>query len=101
VFVCADAAAATAAARLADATLTASQAYPGEDPRDWPRPGRQRIFFVAERDVHEGRLQALRVPALPPRLRAARDTASPHTTEFIGPIDPNPPGGGTAPVSWV
>jgi hypothetical protein len=97
VFVCADAAGAAVAARRADATLTASQAYPGEDPRDWPRPGRERISFVAERDLHEGRLQALRVPVLPPRLRAAQDPDAPREAEFIV---ANSPGGEAARVSW-
>jgi hypothetical protein len=98
VFVCADAASAAAAARLADATLTASQAYPGEDPRDWPRPGRERIFLVAERDLHEGRLHGLRVPALPPSLRAGERLAAPHAAELVV---PNPPGGKSARASWA
>jgi hypothetical protein len=97
VFVCADSASAAAAVRLADATLTASQAYPGEDPRDWPRPGRERIFFVAERDLHEGRLQGLRVAALPPDLRVTNDAAATRTGEFI---DPNSPTGDDEPASW-
>jgi hypothetical protein len=98
VFVCSDSASVAAAARLADATLIASQAYPGEDPRDWPRPGRERVFFVAERDLHEGRLHGLRVAALPPDLRAAADTAATRAGEFI---DPSSRAGDAALSSWA
>jgi hypothetical protein len=69
VFVCRDAARARACARQADLVLTACRAYAGDYPFDWEYHGRERIFFVAERDVHEGGLQAYRVPRLPPAVR--------------------------------
>jgi hypothetical protein len=69
VFVCRDRARARDCARAADATLGACRAYAGEYPADWEYPGRERILFVAERDVHEGLLSAYGVPRLPPEVR--------------------------------
>jgi hypothetical protein len=37
----------------------------------WPYPGRKRMFFCAERDVHEGRPRALMLPELPGDVRRA------------------------------
>ena len=54
VFVCRDRARARECARLADPLLTACRAYAGEYPFDWEYPGRERILFAAERDVHDG-----------------------------------------------
>ena len=34
-------------------------------------PGRERMFFVAERDIHEGRLVGYALPAHPPQVRSA------------------------------
>jgi hypothetical protein len=72
VFVCRDARRARECAHRADAQLTACRAYAGEYPAEWQYPGRDRIVFAAERDVHEGRLVCFGVPALPPEARIAR-----------------------------
>jgi Replication-relaxation len=69
VFVCRDRSRARACARAADAVLRACRAYAGEYPLDWGYVGRERIVFVAERDVHEGLLSAYGVPRLPPEVR--------------------------------
>src|SRR2546421_1161399 len=69
VFVCRSRARARACARAADAMLRACRAYAGEYPHDWHYAGRERIYFAAERDVHEGCLGAYGVPALPPLVR--------------------------------
>jgi hypothetical protein len=100
VLVCADAVSAASAARLADATLTASHAYPGEEPRDWPRPGRERIFFVAEQDLHAGQLHALRVPARPPGLRANGDDGEPRPGDFLDAPASRPAAGDAAGAAW-
>ena len=70
VFVCRDRARARECARRADAVLTACRAYNGEYPVDWQYPGRERVLFAAERDVHDGRLTAYGVDRLPPDVRA-------------------------------
>ncbi len=88
VFVCRDRARARESARSADSVLSACRAYAGEYPHDWEYPGRQRILFVGERDLHEGILHAYGVPGLPPEVRvraahgdprAAAATAQPRT----------------------
>jgi Replication-relaxation len=71
VLVCRDRARARECARMADAVLTACRAYAGEYPADWRYPGRERILFAAERDVHDGSLHAYGVPPLPPDVRAS------------------------------
>jgi hypothetical protein len=71
VVLCADAARAEELARSADPLLSATLARIGDDPGTWERPGRARIHFAAEIDAHAGRLSALRVPELPPELRAS------------------------------
>jgi hypothetical protein len=71
VFVCRDRRRARDCARAADLVLSACRAYAGEFPHRWEYPGRSRIVFAAERDVHEGNVAACGVPALPPSLRAA------------------------------
>lgn len=73
VFVCRDRRRARECARRADRLLVACRAYPGEHPRHWSRPARERMLFVAERDVHEASLAAWRVPGLPPELRGEED----------------------------
>ncbi len=70
VFVCRDRSRARDCARRADSALIACRAYAGEYPFDWQYPGRARILFVAERDIHEGLTGAFGVPALPPEVRA-------------------------------
>lgn len=69
VFVCRDRARARECARRADAVLLACRAYAGEYPADWEYVGRERVVFVAERDVHEGVLAGYGVNRLPPELR--------------------------------
>jgi hypothetical protein len=70
VFVCRDRPRARECARAADLLLCACRAYAGDYPQSWQYPGRARIVFAAERDVHEGSVAAWGVPSLPPALRA-------------------------------
>jgi hypothetical protein len=56
VFVCRDQANAKEFCRAADPLVTAGHAYGGEYPSEWDYPARERMVFVAERDVHEGRI---------------------------------------------
>jgi hypothetical protein len=51
--------------------LRACRAYAGEYPFDWDYTGREKILFAAERDLHEGSLQAYGVQRLPPEVRVA------------------------------
>jgi len=71
VFICRDRGHARACARSADAVLRAARAYAGDYPSDWEYPGREGILFAAERDAHEGLLDAYGVPRLPPEVRVA------------------------------
>lgn len=73
VFVCRDRSRARECARRADRLLLASRAYAGEKPDRWQYLGRERILFVAERDVHEGLLGGYAVPRVPPHLTAGAD----------------------------
>lgn len=77
VFVCRDRRRARECARRADLLLVACRAYPGEHPRRWGRPARERMLFVAERDIHEGSLAAWRVPPLSPELRVEEEDGVP------------------------
>jgi hypothetical protein len=81
VFVCRDRPRARECARRADSVLRACQAYAGEYPRDWEYPGRERILFAAERDVHEGLLRAYGVPRLPPEVRVSVAHGDPRAGE--------------------
>ena len=81
VFVCRDRARARECARHADSVLRACRAYAGEYPLDWEYPGRERILFVAERDVHEGLLYAYGVPRLPPNVRVSAAHGDPRAGE--------------------
>jgi hypothetical protein len=65
VFVCTDEAHAFAFMRAADREVTGRVARPGTAEQSWPYPGRERMLFVAERDVHEGSLRAWKLPAEP------------------------------------
>ena len=87
VFVCRDRARARECARRADPVLRACRAYAGEYPFDWDYPGRQGIVFAAERDMHEGLLQAYRVPALPPEVRVVAAQGDPRAGEVDGRAD--------------
>jgi hypothetical protein len=71
VFLCRDADTAREAARRADHTLVACQAYAGDYEQNWSYIGRQNLAFAAERSVHEGDLTGFAVPALPPAVRAS------------------------------
>ncbi len=77
VFVCRDRARARECARAADSVVVACQAYPGQYPVDWAYPGRARIFFAAERDVHAGLLAVYGLAALPPAVRMGRASGDP------------------------
>src|SRR4029077_10258066 len=78
VLVCRDRSRARRAAEAADAVLRACRAYAGEYPREWQYPARERIRFVAERDIHEGLLGAYAVPALPPDVRSSARADDPR-----------------------
>jgi len=78
VFVCRDRSRARDCARSADSVLRACRAYAGEYPFDWEYPGRERILFVAERDVHEGLTGAYGVPTLPPEVRVSAAHGDPR-----------------------
>jgi len=81
VFVCRDRARARECARRADAVLRACRAYAGEYPFDWEYPGRERILFASERDIHEGVLLAYGVPRLPPQVRVTAAHGDPRAGE--------------------
>ena len=83
VFVCRDRARARECARRADTVLSACRAYAGEYPADWEYPGRERILFVAERDVYEGSLRAYGVPRLPPEVRTSVAHGDPRAGEAM------------------
>ena len=82
-FVCRDRARARDCARSADGVLRACRAYAGEYPFDWEYPGRSRIVFTSERDVHEGFLDAYGVPALPPDVRVLAAQGDPRAGEAV------------------
>ena len=81
VFVCRDGSRARECARRADRILIACRAYPGEYPADWEYPGRERIFYAAERDVHRGSLSAWGLPRLPPEVRVAGAGGDPRARD--------------------
>jgi Replication-relaxation len=81
VFVCRDRPRARECARAADSLLCACRAYAGEYPFAWEYPGREQITFAAERDIHEGLLQAYGVPRLPPDVRIAAAHGDPSAGE--------------------
>ncbi len=83
VFVCRDRPRARECARRADSVLCACRAYAGEYPLDWEYPGRERILFAAERDIHEGLLHAYGVPRLPPAVRVTAAHGDPRAGEAI------------------
>ena len=51
----------------ADRDLTGHLWHPAVAPSEKQYPGRRRILFACEADVHAGILEALRVPGYPPR----------------------------------
>ncbi len=97
VFLCRDRKRARAAARRADGLLLASRAYAGDYPAAWQYPGRERILFAAERDLHEGQLGAYGVEPLPPQARVGPSQSEPLESEptcrLIALADGRPAGG--------
>jgi DNA-binding MarR family transcriptional regulator len=81
VFVCRDRRRAHTCAQGADSALRACRAYAGEYPVDWEYPGRERMLFVAERDMHEGLRRAYGVPRLPPSVRIVEARDDPRAGE--------------------
>lgn len=69
IFICRDQSNAKEFCRAADPVVTAALAYGGEYAAEWPYPARERMFFVAERDAHSGRLVGYALPTLPPEVR--------------------------------
>jgi Replication-relaxation len=53
--------------RAAERDLTGQLWHPAVDPSEKRYPGRQRILFACEADIHAGVLEARRVPAYPPK----------------------------------
>jgi len=83
VFVCRDRGRARECARRADGLLRACRAYAGEYPFDWEYPGRERILFASERDMHEGLSRAYGVPRLPPDVRVTVAHGDPRAGEAV------------------
>src|SRR5207253_1934750 len=83
VFLCRDRARARECARRADSVLRACRAYAGEYPFDWEYPGRDRIVFASERDMHEGLVRAYGVPPLPPDVRVTAAHGDPRAGEAV------------------
>jgi hypothetical protein len=71
VFVCEDGDQALDFLKLADTQVTGAIGVKGTEIAEWQHPARERMFFVAERDLHSGTLRALRLAARPPKVRAA------------------------------
>jgi hypothetical protein len=71
VFVCEDGDQASDFLKLADSHVTGAIGVKGTEIAEWQHPARERMFFVAERDLHSGTLRALRLPARTPKVRAA------------------------------
>ena len=69
VFVCEDERARDALVRIADRVVVARLAKAGIEETEWPCPGRKAMYFVLERDMHLGSLEALQLPEHPPELR--------------------------------
>ncbi|MFI5037662.1 MAG: replication-relaxation family protein, partial [Solirubrobacterales bacterium] len=83
VFVCRDRGRARQCATRADVALSACRAYAGEYPFNWEYPGRERILFASERDVHEGLLCAYGVPRLPSQVRVTASRGDPRAGEAL------------------
>ena len=69
IFVFPDERMALAVAKLADALVRGRIASLEDRQGAWPYPGRKRMFFCAERDVHEGSLRAFMLSELPAAVR--------------------------------
>jgi hypothetical protein len=66
VFICRDRSNAKEFSRAADPIVTAAHAYGGEYPAEWPYAARERMAFVAERDVHDARFRGYVLREHPP-----------------------------------
>jgi hypothetical protein len=62
--------------RAADREVTGRLARPGTAEATWPYPGRERMLFVSERDVHEGSLRAFKLPIEPSDARGRGELES-------------------------
>jgi hypothetical protein len=71
VFVCEDEERARLLAEAADSVMTGTIVTHGVPETEWARPGRRRVWFACERDVHMGTLRAYRLPVYPPEVRKA------------------------------
>jgi hypothetical protein len=60
----------------ADRELTGQLWHPSAAPDEMEYVGRQRVLFACELDVHLGRLEARRVPSLPPDDARRRGAAA-------------------------
>jgi hypothetical protein len=67
--------------KLADALVRGRIASLEDRQTAWPYPGRKRMFFCAERDVHEGSLRAVMLAELP---AAVRRTEGPADARRVG-----------------
>jgi Replication-relaxation len=72
VFVVEDEPKARAFIDAADTAITGAVVTPGTAPEHWEYPGRERTFFVCERDVHMATLRSYRLPRYPPEVRKAQ-----------------------------
>jgi hypothetical protein len=92
VFICRDQSNAKEFCRAADPVVTAALAYGGEYAAEWPYPAREGMFFVAERDIHDGRLVGYALPSLPPEVRVEQADGDPKARSCqprLGPILPD------------
>jgi hypothetical protein len=62
VFVCPSEQQAKSLMRVADREVSGRLAQPGTRPETWPSPGRERMLFVAEEDVHDALASAWSLP---------------------------------------
>lgn len=69
VFVCPSEEDALSLISAADREVTGRLARLSTHPETWPAPGRRRMLFVAERDVHAGSDRALMLPRQAPSER--------------------------------
>jgi hypothetical protein len=82
IFVFPDEPMALAVAKLADALVRGRIASLEDRQTAWPYPGRKRMFFASERDVHLGMLRALMLPELPATVRRSAQGMRGQTMAF-------------------
>jgi hypothetical protein len=90
VFVCEDERQMLTYLRTADKAVTTRLAEAGTPEAEWRCPARHQMFFVAERDIHTGSLEALALPELPPdvRVRLEGESAKACRPRRVQLIDP-------------